>query len=106
MFYTGDTFTFAGLLPAGFLPAGEWTARAGIAPKFGGETYPIAAALVPPAGSDTQWLLRLTAPASQTKDWKPGKFVGEVEFTNSDVSPPFVGTLLTFSLEVTADRVK
>lgn len=100
----GDTFSFAGLLPVGALSTGAWAARCAIVARLGGFKFDIAATLTAPVAPDTQYHLALYAPKSVTAGWAPGKYSGDVEFSDSTATPePFTITSKTFQLTVEAD---
>lgn len=100
----GDTLSLSGFLPVGALPAGNWAALCAIFAKLGGIKHTITATLTPPAGLELRYLLELYAPKSETELWAPGKYIGDVEFTDASAEPePFTITSANFTLIVEAD---
>ena len=102
-FKRGDTFSFSVYLPLTW-PAGEWAARCKLFDPKTKVTYPITTTLAPPAGGEPRWFLQLRAEPEATRTWEPGKLLGDVEFTDNSVSPPFVKSSLDFIVAVLPDR--
>jgi hypothetical protein len=101
----GDTFTKAGLLPAGALYAGgTWVAKADAVEKLGGVRHALAAQLIAPIAPDTRYTLHLFAPASAVQTWRVGKLECDVEFLDTAAEgEPFKASSLTFVINLKAD---
>lgn len=101
-FKRGDTFLHFGLLPAGALPAGTWSASCSVKDSKG-VAFPITATLTAPVAPATQYGLTLRAEPAATALWTVGRMTGDVQFTNSAAVPPFVMSSKDFKFDVVAD---
>lgn len=99
----GDTLSYSGFLPVGWLPAGTWSVLCKVQDKKTGAKFPVTATLTPPAGSETRYALSLYASAADVATWPVGKMNADVQFTNSASSPPFVFSSSTFIVNLEAD---
>jgi hypothetical protein len=101
IFKRGDTFSYAGLLPDGFLPSLGWSVKSQLRDKAG-RAYPLAASLDPDGST---YMLRLTADNLVTAAWPLGHLVGDVEFTSANV-PVTVVSSADFIVQVVEDRTQ
>jgi hypothetical protein len=101
IFKRGDTFSYAGLLPDGFLPSLGWTVKSQLR-ATNGSAYPLAATLDPDGST---YMLRLTADNTVTAGWPLGHLVGDVEFTSTNL-PPIVVSSADFIVQVVEDRTQ
>ena len=100
----GDTLSYSGFLPAGWLPAGTWSVLCKAQDKKTLAKFAITAALVAPSGGETRYLLKLYAPPSMTSTMPVGKMNADLQFTDSSASPdPFVFSSSTFIINMIAD---
>lgn len=101
----GDTLSLSGFLPVDALPAGAWTAACDLFHKQSGARKSVVATLTPPVAPETRYMLALYAPASEVALWPTGKYLGDVEFTDSSALPePFKISSNDFLLTLEEDR--
>ena len=100
----GDTLSYSGFLPVGWLPAGTWSVLCKAQDKKTLAKFVITAALVAPTGGETRYLLKLYAAPSLTATFPAGKMNADLQFTDSSASPdPFVFSSSTFILNMIPD---
>lgn len=100
----GDTFSYAGLLPDGWLPAGQWSAACKVYDRRERKSFPIVAELVPPSADEPLYLLRLYAGPSATRTWPARQLDCDIEFTDATGFPePIVVSTNSFVVNVLQD---
>ena len=100
----GDTFSYAGLLPEGWLPAGQWTAACKVYDKRERRSFPVQVELVPPHDDEPCYLIRLYASPAATRTWPARKLDCDIEFTDATGYPdPIVVSTNSFVVNVLQD---
>jgi hypothetical protein len=75
--------------------------------KLTGTRRTLTATLVPPTAPETRYLLRLYSPASETARWSPGRYLGDVKFTDESAQPePFSVSSATFAVQLQPDKTE
>ncbi|VTU32342.1 hypothetical protein H4CHR_02992 [Variovorax sp. PBS-H4] len=99
----GDTLSYSGFLPEGWLPSGTWSVLCKVQEKKTGNKFPVTATLTPPSGAETRYALSLYASAADVAAWPIGKLNADIQFTNSATTPPYVFSSATFIVNLMED---
>lgn len=98
----GDTFSYVGSVA---LPEGTWTATCQLR-TAGGDAGSPAATITCTLGTltDGEYPLTLFASSQDTSTWRATLLYGDIQFSNSDYSPPQVISTDTFTVQVVKDQ--